>query len=219
MAVDLEDLGLDAAGDRAPRPVVIVQYRRSLASRLTTPILVMITALAVLSHVVRLDNWRGLFGTFAEPRPIADEPASPRPEVKLAAPSPPMRTTVAASRSAPPAAPPRPLALRPRNSPATHAVIEIPQPGAETAVAWEDIRRESEQARAEALDMAALKAKALAEASRFVARRPAVAEPEPFEDAESTIAAEFRQASFAEPWRSPTAAGPRSSTNSAASTA
>jgi hypothetical protein len=193
MADDLEDLGLDAGRDRAPRQVVIVQYRRSLASRLTTPILVMIAALAVLSHVVKLDNWRGLFGTFAEPRPLADEPAAPRPAVTLAAPSPLMRTPVAAARSTPPASPPRPLALRPLNSLAAHAVIDIPQPGAETADAWEDIRRESEQSKSEAREMEALKAKAAAESPRFAAaHRAAMAALEAAESLESRE--EFREA-------------------------
>ena len=161
MEVHIEDLTNSPEDHvvRAPRPVVIVQYRRSIGSRLTTPVLVVIAALAVLSHRVKIDDWRGWFGSFPEPEPVADRAAAPRPSVPLA--SPPRALRTASAFDAPVTAP-RPLALLPSPSRATHAVIALPQPGMETADAWLEIRRVSEMAKIEARDMEVLKARALA---------------------------------------------------------
>ena len=153
--------------ERAPRPVVIVQYRRSLGTRLTTPVLVVIAALAVLSHRVKIDDWRGWFGSFPDPEPVADRAAAaPRPSVRLASPPAALRT---ASAFDAPVTAPRPPALLPSPSRAGHAAIALPEPGMETADAWQEIRRVSEMAKVEARDMEDLKARALAQNKRLAA--------------------------------------------------
>lgn len=43
-----------------PRPVVVVQYRRGWLSQLTTPLLILVAAGAILSHRVKIADWRGL---------------------------------------------------------------------------------------------------------------------------------------------------------------
>ncbi len=157
----------EADVERAPRPVVIVQVRRSLGSRLTTPLLVVIAALAVLSHRVKVDDWRGWFGSSPEREPVAVRPEAPRPPVPLARPPRSLRTASAASNA--PITAPRPLALLPSPSRATHAAITLPLPGMETADSWLEIRRVSEMAKVEARDMEDLKARAQARNQRFAA--------------------------------------------------
>lgn len=170
----IEDLpqSPEAVIERAPRPVVIVQYRRGLGSRLTTPLLVLIAALAVLSHRVKIDDWQGWFGSFPEPEPVADRPATPRPPVRLASPTTVVRTAFARATLNPPTDAPQPLALLPTPMRPSHPAIALPQPGqpgVETADAWQDIRRVSEMAKAEARDMEDLKARAQAQAQWFAA--------------------------------------------------
>lgn len=152
--------------ERAPRPVVIVQYRRSIGTRLTTPVLVVIAALAVLSHRVKIDDWRGLLEASPDPEPVADRAAAPRPLVRLASAPAALRT---ASAFDAPVTAPRPPALLPTPSRAGHAAIALPEPGMETADAWQEIRRVSEMAKVEARDMDDLKARALAQNKRLAA--------------------------------------------------
>ena len=174
MASPLEDpTQADANGEEcARRPVVIVRYRRAPGSRFTTPILVLIAALAVLSHRVKIDDWRGVWGALPDPEPIGARNGESRVAVALADPPLALRAAWVPSVAELPARAPRPLALLGKPSPATHSAIALPRSGEETANSWAEIRRVSELAKAEALDMENLKALAQAQSRRQAATHP-----------------------------------------------
>ncbi len=162
-------------GDRSPEPVVVLQYRRSWISRLSTPLLILIAAVAVVSHRVKLDDWRGLGGWFpmAEahgPEITTDRPDPPSAPIALAVPDPvvlkdaPAWKLDASSRlPAPPRpriSPPLPFAVAPRP-------IRLPESTVSAAKVWEDIRQEAAKSQEEAIAMQAVKARENAEVERL----------------------------------------------------
>src|SRR4051794_22101917 len=65
--------GIDLAttsGDPPRTPVVVVQHRRSWLAMLSAPLLILVASAAVLSHRVKLDDWRGL-GDWLRSEPVA----------------------------------------------------------------------------------------------------------------------------------------------------
>jgi hypothetical protein len=153
--------GEGAAPIEPPGPFVVVQYRRSLASRVAVPVLVVIAAGAVLSHRVRLDDWQGITSLRSKPETVVAE-TPPRPIVSplLSAPN-LIRWERETGKRSQPGPLPRPLARLPITSPAFLPILPFPEQGARTAEAWETLRREAEEAKIEAASMRDLKAHAI----------------------------------------------------------
>ena len=131
-------------------PVVMVHYRkRSLLHSLAWPMVVLILAGAILSHRVRIRDWRGLMELVGR-RPSVE--AAPPPPSTPEIPTPP-KVVVQAEATPPPAPlpPPIPERIVPRPLPAVVLAVPLPpmaDPKEETDLAWAEIRREAERQRA-----------------------------------------------------------------------
>lgn len=150
------ELGDNSTTGTDVAPVVVVQYRRSYLSRLTAPLLLLITALALLSQRMKLDDWRGLTGlrADAEPAPVSLTPPKPFPTLALPSPDPIQPESPPGLR---PADLPVPISSRPISLPLNSRLIPMPGEDATTAEAIESIRAESELAKAEAASMQEIK--------------------------------------------------------------
>lgn len=144
-----------AVSEPRPRPVVVVQYRRGWPSTLSTPLLILVAAGAILSHRIRSEDWRGLADYFGgSPPPELPTASVPPPPPAVAAPSPVVFNVVEAPEAGPPEppSPPRPEFKHKPMTPIAPLPGLAPEPDARVQAAsiWDDIRRESERKRQEA---------------------------------------------------------------------
>ncbi len=173
----------------APRPKVVVQYRRSLLSRLAPAVLLLLVAGMVLAYRVRIEDWRGLEGFLARRRPEA--PALPRTPPPQASPAPPPPVAVVheARLVIPPRLPslPRPDPGRPGAPPSRPTLAAVlPEEPVDASEVWNDIRREVVQKKANEAAMEATKVRQFEDDERSALRREFQMEDQHRQDLETS---------------------------------
>ncbi len=159
MSRDLRILEPENALPAPVVPVVVVQYRRGWIARLMMPVMILITATALLSHRMKADDWRGLShylglkdNVKAAASPSVSEPR-PAPEA-----APPIIVTIVPEEEIPLPAPslldppkPKPAIVAEATPVATPAAeVPNPTPAVRAGEVWDDIREEGERKQADA---------------------------------------------------------------------
>ncbi|MDB5349727.1 MAG: hypothetical protein JWN86_974 [Planctomycetota bacterium] len=158
-------------GEPARKAVVVVQYRRTWIATISTPLLILIAAGAVLSHRVKMDDWRGLAAYFsaqdASAPPVRVEREAPIAPIVLAVPDRVVSGDAPLGAVSRPPDPPKPRIGPPMPMAASVRPIAPTDSKAQAARVWDDIRQEAARTQVQTVAMEAVKAREGAEVERL----------------------------------------------------